>query len=159
MDLTIRPAIAQDHEAVCQILEEVDVLHRHELPHIFRKPDGPARELTYFLQLLADADHALFLAEEGDEPIGFTHASVRDTPSIPLLVPRRIAFVDDVVVKSGHRRAGVGRALMEHAHQWARAQGASEVQLSVYSFNQPAIDFYRALGYTITIHRMSRELG
>jgi ribosomal protein S18 acetylase RimI-like enzyme len=158
MDITIRAATAQDHEAICQILEEVDLLHREKLPHIYRKPDGPAREQDYFLGLLADEDHALLVAEADAEPVGFAHVSVRDTPPIPLLVPRRVAMVDDVVVKSDHRRAGLGRALMERAHQWARAKGASEVQLTVYEFNQPAVRFYQALGYTVSTHQMSRGL-
>jgi GNAT superfamily N-acetyltransferase len=158
MDATIRAATDQDYLAICQILEEADALHREELPHVFRKPDGPARELDYYLGLLADEDHALLVVQVDAEPVGFAHVAVRDTPGIPLLVPRRVAMVDDVVIKSSHRRVGLGRALMERAHQWARAKGASEIQLTVYEFNRPAIDFYHALGYTVSTHRMSRGL-
>jgi hypothetical protein len=43
MDVIIRPATPDDDEAICEVLDEVDALHREALPHIFRKPDGHVR--------------------------------------------------------------------------------------------------------------------
>jgi len=43
------------------------------------------------------------------------------------------------------RRHGLGRALMEAAEAWLRAQGAVKVQLMVRNGND-AIGFYEALG-------------
>ena len=104
MAVMIRRATAQDYEALCKIIEEVDVLHREALPHIFRESGGPVRERVYMLGLLADEDHGLFVAEVDGQVAGFLHVTVRDAPPIPILVPRRVAVVDNIAVKKAHRR-------------------------------------------------------
>jgi ribosomal protein S18 acetylase RimI-like enzyme len=73
-------------------------------------------------------------------------------------VPRRQAFVDSLAVKQEFRRRGVGRALMDHAHRWAIAKGAADIDLNVFEFNQPAIAFYQALGYETSRRRMVKDL-
>lgn len=67
--------------------------------------------------------------------------------------------VDNLVVKEAFRHAGIGRALMEKAHEWVQAKGLDSVELNVYEFNRAAIEFYLNLGYETTSRRMSRQLS
>jgi ribosomal protein S18 acetylase RimI-like enzyme len=158
MDLTIRPANAQDYDDLCEIIAEVDEMHRQRCPQIFQRPPGPARERAYIEGLLADEDHGLFVAEVDGRVAGFLHVMAHDTPPIPILVPRRLVVVDNLVVRRDLRRAGIGRALMERAEQWAGQQGAAEIDLTVFEFNAGAIAFYRSLGYETRTRRMSKGL-
>lgn len=52
-----------------------------------------------------------------------------------------------IYVDPTYRRQGIGRALLEHAQTWAKAQGYTQIGLQVFTTNQPAIDLYRQLGY------------
>jgi RimJ/RimL family protein N-acetyltransferase len=52
-----------------------------------------------------------------------------------------------LMVAAGHRRRGIGSALMEEAFKWARASGITNVQLEVFPHNEPAIALYRKLGF------------
>jgi ribosomal protein S18 acetylase RimI-like enzyme len=156
--ITVRPATAQDYEVLCEILDEVDALHRQKLPHFFRRPEGPVRERAYILEQLADEDVAIFIAEVEGQPAGLVHVVVQDTPPIPILVPRRWAMVDSIVVKERFRRRGIGRALMDEGQRWALSKGAAEIELSVFEFNKPARAFYESLGYETTRRRMGRRL-
>jgi len=158
MEIVIRRAAANDYDALCAIIDEVDSLHRDQMPHIFQKPPGPVRDREYILGLLADQDVGLFVAEVKGQVAGFVHVLVRDTPPWPVLVPRRRAFVDSLAVGREFRRRGVGRALMDQAHEWAIAKGAVDIELNVFEFNQPALAFYRALGYETSTRRMVRTL-
>ena len=158
MQIVIRQATVQDYDALCAIIDEVDSLHRDRMPHIFQKPPGPVRDREYILGLLADESVGLFVAEVEDQVAGFVHALVRDSPPWPILVPRRRAFVDSLAVWSRFRRRGVGRALMDQAHEWAIAKGAVDIELNVFEFNQSALAFYRALGYETSTRRMVRNL-
>ncbi len=158
MDITIRRATAQDYAGLCEIIEEVDALHRDHLPHIFQKPRGPARELEYVLGLLTDRDHGLFVAEVKGRLAGFVHLVIRESHPIPLLVPRRLALVDNLAVKTEFRRSGIGQALMQQAEAWAAAQAATEIDLNVYEFNETALAFYQRLGYETYSRRMTKPL-
>jgi ribosomal protein S18 acetylase RimI-like enzyme len=159
MAYAIREAVGADYEGLLAVFEVVDACHREALPHVFRAPDGPARARAYVEGLLADERWAVFVAERQGAICGVVTVSVRETPDIPILVPRRYAQVDTLAVLPGQRRMGIGRALMARAHAWAREQGASEIELTVWAFNEGAAAFYEALGYATTRCTMSRAIG
>ncbi len=157
--MRIRQATPNDYEALCAVIAEVDALHCAHLPHVFRPFPGPARDRNYIVGLIEDPMAMLLVAEHRGQLVGFINVTIRDAADIPLLVPRRYAFVENVVVKEGFRRRGVGEALMARAQRWAEAQGASTMELNVYEFNQAAQAFYRKLGYETLTRRMRRRLG
>jgi ribosomal protein S18 acetylase RimI-like enzyme len=133
-------------------------LHRDNLPHIFQKPSGAAREQDYYSGLIADENGALLVAEVGEKLVGFVHAIVRDAPAIPVFVPRRYAIVDGIGVKSGFQNRGIGRILVGKMQEWAIAKGATSIELNVYEFNEIAISFYERLGFQAFSRKMSKEL-
>lgn len=159
MAIEIRAATPEDYDDLCALCNQVDALHRDNLPHLYQSPRGPAREEDYILGLIADKEVGLFVAESAGVVVGFVNVTVCDSPPVPIFVPRRYAAVDNLVVDPRFQRAGIGRALMEQVHRWAAAQGASEVELTVYGFNEAALAFYESLGYTHVSSRMSKPLG
>ena len=48
---------------------------------------------------------------------------------------------------AGHRRLGIGRALLEQAATWAREVGVSKLELHVFPWNEPAIALYEQFGF------------
>lgn len=154
----IRRATAADYDTLCLLFEQVDALHRQHLPRVFRQPDGPARDREYVLSLIAAEDVGLFVAVVEGRPVGLICVVLRESPAVPILVPRRYAVVDTVVVEERSRRAGIGRALMEHAAGWSAARGAESIELNVWEFNREAIAFYERLGYRTASRRMSKRL-
>jgi hypothetical protein len=48
MEINVRKATADDYNSVCELFDEIDALHRDNLPHIFQKPSGAAREEDYY---------------------------------------------------------------------------------------------------------------
>jgi ribosomal protein S18 acetylase RimI-like enzyme len=56
--------------------------------------------------------------------------------------------VADLGVTVDARRIGVGTALMKAGEEWAHDRGLRELSLDVWSTNEPALAFYRRLGYT-----------
>ena len=158
MTISVRKATTNDYDTLCELFDEIDTLHRDNLPHIFQKPRGSIREEEYYSGLIADESVALFVAEKGEKLVGFVHAVVRDTPAFPVFVPRRYAIVDGIVVKSGYQNHGIGRILMGKVQEWAIAKGAASIELNVYEFNETAISFYERLGYQTFSRKMSKEL-
>jgi GNAT superfamily N-acetyltransferase len=77
---------------------------------------------------------------------------------VPILVPRRYAVIDNIIVRAERRGHGIGLALMEAAETWALSLGAEMVELTVYLFNRRAIRFYEELGYSTLSQRMIKPL-
>jgi ribosomal protein S18 acetylase RimI-like enzyme len=158
MEISVRKATADDYNTLGELFDEIDALHRDNLPHIFQKPNGAAREPDYYLGLIADENIALLVAEAGQKLVGFVHAIVREPPALPVFVPRRYAIVEGIVVKSEFRNHGTGGILMDKMQEWAIAKGATSIELNVYEFNETAISFYERLGYQTFSRKMSKEL-
>lgn len=92
-----------------------------------------------FAHLLAQDDALLLLAEESGEIIGYLLGFDHFT----LFANGRVAWVEEVMVGAGRRRAGIGAELMLQFEQWATARGARLVALAT----RRAAPFYLALGY------------
>jgi GNAT superfamily N-acetyltransferase len=158
LNIGIRKATAEDYTAICALFDEIDALHRDNLPHLFKKPNGPSRELDYFLGLISDENVGFFVAELDGGLVGFVHTFIKAAPDIPVVAPRRYAILDGILVKSEIKHQGVGRMLIETIEEWTAAKGASSIELNVYEFNQVAITFYEMLGYKALSRKLAKEL-
>ena len=158
MKTSVRKATADDYNALCDLFDEVDALHRVNLPHRFQQPSAPARERDDYLRLITDDDVALLVGAVGGSTVGFVHAMIREPPGMPMFVRRRYAVIDNLVVKSEFRKQGIGRILVDEVQEWAIAKGARSIELNVYEFNETAISFYEGLGYRNLSRKMSKEL-
>jgi ribosomal protein S18 acetylase RimI-like enzyme len=159
MKIDIRRASTEDYNALCDLFDEIDSSHRDNLPHIFQKPNGPIRELDYYLGIISDENVGLFIAEMDGDLVGFVHVVVREAPDIPIFVPRRYAVVDSIAVKSGYRNHGIGRMLMDTMEEWTVERGVTSIELNVYEFNEVAIAFYERLGYQTLSRKLSKGLN
>jgi GNAT superfamily N-acetyltransferase len=153
----IRPAVADDHVQLCELFDELDQLHRDARPDIFRKPAGDARSRADMAGLIAGEGGTILVADGGNGLVGVAVALLR-SPSHPLLVARRTVEIDNIVVRRGHRRHGIGRLLVAACVAWGRERGADDVEVAVHDFNTAATAFYAALGFEMSVHRLRRPL-
>lgn len=154
----LRPARIEDLAAINELAEAMDSLHREHLPDRFRKPEGLNRSREYVESLIRDEDTFLCVAEAAGRVVGLINAGLGATPDIPVKRPRRFLRVRGVVVRPDRRRQGVATALFRAACDWAEHNGAVEVQLTVYDFNEVAAAFWASLGFTCLSRRLVRSL-
>jgi diamine N-acetyltransferase len=154
MDFLIRRAEEKDFAGLNSLLEEIDEYHRKALPHVFRKPDGPARPRDFLSGTLVDENAVIFVAEINDKLIGLVFAYVRATPEISIRIPCRAGEIDMIVVSQKYRHCGAGKALMEAVNQWAGRMKLDRLELCVWDFNKGAQDFYRELDYESAFIRL-----
>jgi aminoglycoside 6'-N-acetyltransferase I len=90
---------------------------------------------------------AVLIAEDrGGHPVGTAELSIR--PSAEGCETNRVAYLEGWFVVPEARRRGVGRALIEAAEAWARAQGCTEFASDTQPDNTEGMAAHRASGFT-----------
>jgi ribosomal protein S18 acetylase RimI-like enzyme len=84
-----------------------------------------------------------YLAMDSGNPCGIVSgaSAANDTSVVSLF---------SMWVSPSHRRAGVGRMLVDAVIEWTSSRNAKTIQLTVTSNNAAAISFYQRLGFTMT---------
>lgn len=156
LEFGIRKATMADYEALGAIFEEVDILHRRAMPDVFQSSDGPAHAEDYIASIIDSDDSVVLVAVVKGRVVGAAHVVVRETPDIPIIVPRRFGVIDSIAVRKPLRRKGIGRALLVGVTRWLADKGVHQLELSVYDFNRSALGFYRQQGFRTISRRMQR---
>ncbi len=140
MSLVVRPARPDDAAALVELAVSVG----SEPEAWLLNTDSwrsVGEERRYLRALKRHPDAAVFVAEDEGTVVG--RLSVARDPH------RASHHVADLglMVAAGHRRRGVGRALLEQAVEWARDAGIRKLELHVFPWNEPAIRLYEQFGY------------
>ncbi len=157
--IQVRPAVSGDLDGMCNLSDQINAQHHAAAPAVFVK--HPRRELDrLFWQTTFEGPTtcALVACDEHEQILGFITMSWQENNTIPFLYRRRICRIGTIVVSDAHHHQGIGSLLMDAATVWAREQGAVEVRLEVFDFNQNAMQFYQAQGYQVQSHIMCKPL-
>jgi ribosomal protein S18 acetylase RimI-like enzyme len=156
--MRVREAQLGDFEIICELLREVDELHAEILPGFFRKPKRGGRSRESIRRIVEAKDETILVAlDHIGEVVGLVHVQIYDTPAVQLMVPKRRAHIDNLVVSKSMRRRGLGTRLLEAASKWARGKHAQEILLTVWEGNKGAERFYARMGFTRVNMVLGRE--
>ena len=64
--------------------------------------------------------------------------------------------VHEWCVLEASRRGGIGSALAAYIERWARARSLDRIELDVWGRTEPAVAFYRALGFEVRRYELAR---
>ena len=133
--LSIRPASADD---VPLILDFIRSLAQYErLAH-----EVVATEESLRATLFGNPRFAEVLIAEDEAPAGFAlffhnYSTFLGAPGI---------YLEDLFVRPEARGRGYGKALLVRLAQIARERGCGRLEWAVLDWNEPSINFYKALG-------------
>jgi GNAT superfamily N-acetyltransferase len=128
--MNIRRAAASDTEQIAVLCGQLGY------------PATAAEVSARFAKIAGLADHAVFVAEEDAQLLGWIHVHIA-----PSMLATARAELSALVVHSERRGTGVGKLLMSAAEQWAREHGCRTVRLRSNLSRAGAHAFYQRLGY------------
>lgn len=147
---TLRPAQAGDEAALVGLIRELAVFEK--LEHLMQATPERLAEHLFGPRPAAEA----IVAEVKGAMVAFAlfftnYSTFLGKPGL---------WLEDLYVQPAHRGSGVGKALITRVAQLAVQRGCGRFEWCVLDWNQPAIDFYRALGATVMPDwRMCRLTG
>ncbi len=164
--LAIRPAALADAPAIGRLGALLVRMHHDLDPQRFlaASPETAERYGSYLGTQLAKPDIVILVAErvagppaERGEVVGYTYAGLEGTDYMALRGPAGAIY--DLVVDPGHRRQGIGGALLEATISVLEAKGAPRVVLSTAEKNETAQRLFARAGFRRTMIEMTRETG
>lgn len=156
MRLFIRKMTAEDYPGILPLQREIQALHHAARPDLFR-PGAVSYPRELFLKVVSDPDWRCAVCEAEGRIVGFLFAWIRRIRDHRNCFDRDVLLIDDICVAADFRRQGAGRALFDYADAAAREAGCGGCELTVWTFNEGAMEFYRAMGFRPEVVRMEKK--
>jgi GNAT superfamily N-acetyltransferase len=140
----LRAARIDEYPLAAEMRRQMSVEHDGDFDA--RSPDWRERYCAFFSGKQHAGKAQLFLAFDGDKPIGMTIVSLQEhyrTEVFGVL----FAYVNSVFVYPEYRRRGIARELMNMAIAWARERGCVSVRLRASDQGRP---LYQSMGFAPT---------
>ena len=110
----------------------------------YGQPSDVARARDWLRTRMRVGESVVLVAERGGGIVGFTQLY----PMFSSVRTERTWILNDLFVAEAARRAGVARALLDAAVEFARASGAAGISLETTRDNASARALYRAAGWS-----------
>jgi len=150
--IRIRPATEADEAVLNELAARLTAF---DVPP-WRKPDdiatADAREMMEAVRA-ASPDNVVLVAERAGVPVGCLHVLAATD-----FFGARQAHISVLATTAGAEGSGVGRALLEHAEEWARQGGHSLLTLNVFAANERARRFYERAGLSPEMMKYVKQL-
>lgn len=138
--MTIRRINAGERHLVTGLFDQYRIF--------YQQPSDKTLADKFIQERLDNNESVIFTAlEQGpdseDVPVGFTQLY----PKYSSVQAVKNWILNDLYVAAGHRKKGVGEALIKAAMQFAKEAGARAIQLETARNNHTAQRLYEAIGF------------
>jgi len=155
---TIKKAQSQDIDGLIRLLRQIANLHHKNRPDIF-VAEGQKYTKEALEDILKDKNRPIFVAVDGNNHmLGYCFCKLQ-SPDHPVLKKQLTLYIDDFCVEETLRGQGIGKQLFDVVLSYAGEQGAYNIDLNVWSFNEGAIKFYESLGFSARSQAMELILN
>lgn len=121
----------------------------HELAKLACKlwPDNTVSEMeAEMAEILSQEDAVLFLALDGEKPVGFAQCQLRydyveGTESSP------VGYLEGIYVADTYRKQGIAGKLLSACESWAKEKGCTEFASDCELGNTQSLQFHLNVGF------------
>jgi GNAT superfamily N-acetyltransferase len=148
----VRQATLEDVPALVALFQELDRMQSDW--RVFTPRPGFYDEVGLkYREAMSTENAVVLVAEDEGEIVGMAYGEVR-IPS--RFSDERALELSGVVVRTGYRGRGVGRALIQEAARFAGELGVEWIELKTFAPNQGAMAFWEGLGFTPRVVQMTQ---
>ena len=159
MNVTIRTATVNDVASLARLNADVQRRHAEAMPSIFKQPSAELLPTVMFSEPLSDPNSIFFVAENGEDAVGYLWAEISQRSETQLTYARDSIMIHHISVQPAYQRQGVGAQLIAAVKDLARQEQIATVKLDTWSFNTDAQAFFARQGFTIYNYRLWTEVA
>lgn len=143
----IREYRPEDNQQVEECFVELQEFERRIEPRRIEGRVVAKKYLQYMFDRCAQTQGKVFVVEAHDRIVGFVSVWAKVRVNGLVNEESEVAYISDLIVVAAYRGKGWGRALLQRAEDYARAQGAAILQIGVLAENREARSLYNDLGF------------
>ena len=145
--MNVRFAKKDELDRVNELRKQVGELHAAGRPDLFR-PEF-SRELQDFIrEIWSDPEKEIVVAERAGAVCGYAVLHIVHRPESPSKLERSYLDIDEFGVDEAFRRQGAATAMMDFIRTFARERDLRRIELNMWEFNQGALAYYEAVGFS-----------
>lgn len=142
----VRRAKSEDIPAILSLLLQVDMVHHHGRPDIF-KGNVTKYDADELETIISSEETPVFVCvDEADNVMGHAFCVHKQLVDDNVLTDVRTLYIDDICVDEKYRGQHVGSELYYEVKKYAKGQGLYNITLNVWTCNPGAMKFYQKMG-------------
>lgn len=156
-EMMIDEARWADYPEIAQLMQTVHQIHSSGRPDIYKEASKIYTE-EKFKEDLVNPMLLFLTARIAGKAVGICQVKLSPIPEGTVSKGRERAYVEAVCVRKDWRKKGLAKKLLQRAEEEARKKGIHQLELTVWSFNQEALEFYRNYGMKCQRMIMEKEI-
>lgn len=145
----VRFAKEKDLDRVNELRKQVNDIHVEGRPDVFKA--GFGNEIRNLAKVILESENSDIIVAERDGIIcGMACVDYVNRPETAYGNARSFYHVQEIAVDTEFRRQGVAKELLEFMITDAKKRKLNKIELDVWEFNDSAIEFYQAVGFSQT---------
>ena len=145
--MPVRFAKKNELERVNELRRQVHELHAAGRPDIF-KPGFPPELRDHVDTIRNDPGQEIVVNERDGVLCGYAVLHRINKPENPFMHKRDYLDIDEFGVDEAYRRTKVATEMMSFIREYAKEQGFTRIELNMWEFNEEALAFYEATGFS-----------
>ncbi len=155
-NVIIRRASNSDIPAMVDIWIAFIDFHAQRDSAFRRNSEAPDRFGEFAKERIERDDWCVYVAAMGATVVGHAIGAIMQKP--PVFIETEYGYVQDLAVREGCRREGIGTALYKTLVEWFEEKGVSRVELDASATNEISQPFWQNMGYEPHMIRLARRL-
>ena len=104
-------------------------------------------------------DGKIYLYEENNEIIGLIVGIINNEAEEQndFIAPKR-GRITELIISNRVRGKGYGQKLIDAMEEYLKSKGCEDILISVFGYNDPALNFYKKKGYHIRMYEVTKKI-
>ena len=157
MEIYFRRANLSDFNQILILKKQIHDFHYSNRPDFYKASNCPLDKKD-FENLLSNQDNRVFIVENKKQICGYAFVKIIKFNNDPLINDHNRFYIDDICVDENLRGKSIGQFLMKKLELECKSLGLKYMDLSVWSFNSKALNFYRKFGMKESLLRVEKRI-